>query len=282
MIKRLWRWLGIAVAGLVAAGLVALGIAYVVSERIRQRQWVVPTATVAVPTDAASIEEGRRLATVRGCFAGCHGQDAAGAVMFDDPLIARVVAPNLTAAVRKYSAAELTAIIRAGVRPDGRSTVVMPAEVYATLSDADLGRIIAFLRSLPVLDGPGPDVRLGPLGRIGLAVGQFKMTAQQIAEVVPPPQAEGEVASNGRYLARTICAQCHGPSLRGYSTPDFTGPSLGVVIAYPEDAFSALLKTGVAIGGRSLGVMGPWARSNLSHLTDPEIAALYSYLHTMQ
>ena len=27
--------------------------------------------------------------------------------------------------------------------------------------------------------------------------------------------------------------------------------------------------------------MGAWARNNLSHLTDAEIAALYSYLHSM-
>ena len=173
MIKRLLRWLGIALAGLVTAALLALALAYVVSERVRQRQWAVPSATVAVPTDAASIEEGRRLATVRGCFAGCHGTEAAGAVMFDEPVLARLVAPNLTAAVRKYSDAELTAIIRAGVRPEGRSTIVMPAEVFATLTDADLGRILAFLRSIPAADGPGPDVRLGPLGRVGLAVGQF-------------------------------------------------------------------------------------------------------------
>jgi len=282
MIKRLLRWLGIAVAGLLAAALLALAVAYVASERIRQRRWPVPTATVVVPGDAASIEEGRRLATVRGCFAGCHGQEAAGAVMFDDPLIARLVAPNLTTAVRTYTDAELTATIRAGVRPDGRSTIVMPAEVFATLTDADLGRIIAFLRSLPVVEGPGPEIRLGLLGRVGLAVGQFKMTAQQLAEVVPPPQGKGDRAAHGRYLARTICAECHGTSLRGASTPEFTGPSLGVVNAYPEDAFSQLLRTGVGIGGRSLAVMGPRSRRNLSRLTDEEIADLYTYLHAMQ
>lgn len=282
MIKQLLRWLGIALAGLATALLLALVVAYGMSERVRQRQWPVPGATVVVPTDAASIEEGRRLAIVRGCFAGCHGKEAAGVVMFDDPLIARLVAPNLTSAVRKYSGVELAAIIRAGVRPDGRSTLVMPAEVFATLTDADLGRILAFLHSLPLADGPGPGIRLGPLGRVGLAVGQFKMTAQQIAEIVPPPEAQGEAATNGRYLAQTACAQCHRTSLRDFSTPGFTGPSLNVVNGYPEEAFTALLKTGVGIGGRSLGVMGPWARANLSHLTDQEIAALYSYLRSMQ
>jgi hypothetical protein len=37
----------------------------------------------------------------------------------------------------------------------------------------------------------------------------------------------------------------------------------------------------VALGGRKLNTMSPWARQNLSPLTDAEIAALYSYLHAM-
>ncbi len=90
-------------------------------------------------------------------------------VMVDDAMLARVVAPNLTAAVRSYNDAELVNIIRNGVRPDGRSMVIMPAEVFIGLSDSDLGRIIAFLRSLPAkAAGPGPSVSLGPAGRAGM------------------------------------------------------------------------------------------------------------------
>ena len=49
--------------------------------------------------------------------------------------------------------------------------------------------------------------------------------------------------------------------------------------AYSPEAFAELMRTGVALGGRKLGVMGAKARNNLSHLTEAEIAALYSYLH---
>jgi mono/diheme cytochrome c family protein len=88
-------------------------------------------------------------------------------------------------------------------------------------------------------------------------------------------------ATFGRYLARTNCAQCHGTSLRGDSNPDFTSPSLQVVAAYSPGAFTQLLRAGVAPGERNLPVMGPTARQNLSHHTEAEIAALYSYLHTL-
>lgn len=201
--------------------------------------------------------------------------------MFDEPMIGRVVAPNLTAAVRKYSDSELVGIIRNGVRPGGRSMMVMPAEAFVLLTDEDLGRIIAFLRSLPAVEGPGPSVSLGPLGRIGVAVGQFKTVAELIAETVPPPDATNREATYGRYLARTTCASCHGTSLRGDSNPDFTSPSLQLVAAYSPESFTQLMRAGVALGGRNLGTMSPWARQHLSHFTDAEIAALYNYLHAM-
>ena len=53
-----------------------------------------------------------------------------------------------------------------------------------------------------------------------------------------------------------------------------------MVAAYSPEAFSDLMRTGVALGGRQLATMGAWARQNLSQLTDAEIAALYGYLHT--
>ena len=279
--KRLLRWIGIAVGSLAGLALVAYAVLYVLSERVLRRTYEIPAVAISIPTDPASITEGQRLATVRGCVAGCHGKQAEGTVLFDQPMIGRIVAPNLTAAVRRYSDSELAVVIRNGVRPGGRSTFVMPSEVFVGLTDEDLGRIIAFLKSLPVVPGPGPSLSLGPLGRVGVATGQFKTAAQLIAEAVPLPDTTNEEAAHGRYLARTVCAQCHGANLRGDSNPDFTSPDLRVVAAYSPEAFAELLRTGVAFGGRKLGMMRAAARDNLSHLTDAEIAALYSYLHAM-
>jgi cytochrome c553 len=280
-VKRLLRWIGIALGSLAALGILAYAVMYVLSERVLRHTYEVPAVAVPIPTDPASIIEGRRLATIRGCFGGCHGKQAEGVVLFDEPMIARIVAPNLTAAVRKYSDAELAVIIRNGVRPGGHSMVVMPSQLFVLLTDEDLGRIIAFLKSLPAIAGPGPSFSAGPLARVGLATGKYKLAAQLIADTVPPPVATNEEATYGRYLARTICAQCHGTNLRGTSNPDFTSPTLQVVAAYSPETFAQLLRTGVALGGRKLGVMSAQARDQLSHLTDSEIAALYSYLHAM-
>lgn len=281
MMTRLLRWTGVALGSLAALAIIAYAVVYILSERILRRIYEVPSVAISIPTDPASIDEGRRLATLRGCFGGCHGKEVEGAVMFDEPMIGRVVAPNLTASVRKYRDAELVGIIRNGVRPDGRSMMIMPAEEFVLLTDDDLGRIIAFLKLLPAVNGPGASVSLGPLGRIGVAFGQFKTVAELIAETVPPPDATGEEAVYGRYLARTTCASCHGTSLRGDSNPEFTSPSLQLVAAYSPESFAQLMRQGVALGGRSLATMSPWARQHLSRFADSEIAALYSYLHTM-
>src|SRR3989442_8036861 len=105
--KRLLRWTGIAVGILVGLVIAAYAVTYVVSERILRRTYEVPAVALSIPTDAESITEGRRLATTRGGFNGCHGKNAEGVVMFDQPMIARVVAPNLTASVPKYNHAPI-------------------------------------------------------------------------------------------------------------------------------------------------------------------------------
>jgi mono/diheme cytochrome c family protein len=281
MIRRLAHWIGIAVAAAAALGIVAYGVVYALSEHILGRIYKVPTVAVPIPTEPADIIEGHRLALVHGCFNDCHGSRGEGRVMFDQPAIARIVAPNLTSAVRSYSDVQLVAIIRRGVRPGGRSVLAMPSEAFVTLTDAELGRILAYMKSLPVIEGPGPSVSLGPVGRIGVVAGKLRTAAQLITEDVAPTEATNEEATRGRYLAQTTCAPCHGSDLRGASNPEFTSPSLEVVAAYSPEAFTELLRKGMALGGRELPVMSPRARQNLSYLTDAEITALYDYLHAL-
>ena len=117
--KRLLRWLGMALGSFAALGIIAYAVLYVLSERVLRRTYEVPAVAISIPTDPASMIEGRRLVTIRGCFGGCHGRQAEGMVMFDEPMIGRVVAPNLTAAVRRYSDTQLAVLIRNGVRTWG-------------------------------------------------------------------------------------------------------------------------------------------------------------------
>lgn len=279
--KRAFRWIGFALLTGAALGVIGLGVIYVLSERILTRTYGVPSGSVRIPTGPDELTEGQRLATVHGCLNGCHGKRGEGAVMFDQPIIGRIVAPNLTSAVRRYSDSQLVAIIRHGLRPDGRSVVVMPAQEFNVLTDLDLGHILAYLKSLPAVEGPGPSITLGPVGRLGFVSGQFRTAAQLLSAALAPAEATGDEATFGRYLARSTCSECHGSDLHGDSNPDFTAPSLQIVAAYTPEAFKQLLRTGVPLGGRTLRTMGPTARANLSLLTDAEISCLFTYLHTL-
>jgi cytochrome c553 len=279
--KRLLRWIGFGVASIAGLAILAYAYVYIRSEIILRRTYPVPAVTaLTLPADAESIAEGERLATIHGCT-GCHGRHLEGGIVFDDPKIARIVAPSLPAAVSRYTEAELVVAIRHGLRPDGHTMVVMPSEGFILLTDEDLGRIVAFIKSMPASAAPSEITTLGPLGRIGLVLGAYQTTAQHIADAVPPPEARNDQAAFGRYLARTSCVQCHGADLRGYALPEGVAPDLRVVAAYSPEAFAKLMRTGLAIGDRRLGMMTAWAAAQSSHLNDAEISALYSYLHEL-
>lgn len=279
------RWLGYGAATLAALTLLAGAALYGASERVLRRTYAVPAHTVTLPSDSTSIAEGRRLALLRGCYQGCHGlAGLEGQFFLDDPWVGRITAPNLTHAVQRYSDAELEGIIRHGVRPDGRSVFIMSSEAFSTLSDEDLGRILAFLRSVPPVDGVPPEFSAGPLSRFGLLNGAFIPAALLVQSDPTPhpvttPVPESDPAAYGNYLARTICAECHATDLRG--DPGLPSPNLAVTAAYSPADFERLLRTGVAVGGRDLGLMRKVALERFAHLTEQEVQALYGYLRSL-
>jgi cytochrome c553 len=277
---RALKWIGVSLLTLVV---VAVGFVWFRSSRIITRAWDVPLTTIAVPTDSASIAEGRRLALLRGCYQGCHGPELAGGPFFEQAGVARIVAPDLTRIAAEYSDAELERAIRHGVRRDGRTTWIMPSSMFYHLSDADLGAIIAFIRSHPRTDGPATEVEVGPLGRLGIALGQYNPQAGQIEHDAPRiPAVNGESgAPSGEYLARTTCAECHGATLQGSPGPPAPTPSLAIVASYSDSAFAHLMRSGKAMGEREVGLMSEVARARFAHFTDAEVAALHGYLRAL-
>jgi cytochrome c553 len=275
------KWLGIGLGALVILALGTLAVIYVASERIVRRTYDIPLSSITLPTDSVTLAEGRRLATLRGCYNACHGEGLDGGVAFDEPFLARLVAPNLTRVAAQYTDAELERVIRHGIRRNGRSTLGMPSSMFYHLSDEDLGAILAFIRSAPLTEGPSTDIRLGPLARLGLVLGKYHPQAQLIDHDAPRVAVRdtSDHATFGNYLALTLCTECHGLALRGDSA--IGSPSLAIAAAYSEEGFRRLLRTGVASGNRELPRMSKVARRRFSHLTDEEIRALHEYLSTL-
>jgi cytochrome c553 len=273
------KWLGWSLAGIVAVALVVVAGVYALSEhQLRKVYAEVPLKAFAVPHNPEAIAKGKRLATLYGCFNSCHGSTLQGMKLFDEPGIARINAPNLTRIVPEYSDAELERLLRHGVKKDGTSTWIMPSPMFSRLSDEDLANIIAFVRTAPVLDGPMREVSMGPLGRLGIVIGKFKPLATTIPADRPHVAKTDRADSRafGEYMVMTTCTECHGQDLKG---DDFLkAPGLEVTAGYSQAAFRRLMKTGIALGDRKLGLMTEVSETRFPNFTEEELTAVEGYL----
>lgn len=280
-VKRGLKWIGLALLSMAGLVVVAVIFVYIVMGRDLARTFDIEGETVAVPTDAASIEEGQRLAQLRGCSGGCHGRTTNGEVMIELFDRTRVVAPNLGELAARYSTTELERAIRHGVKPDGTSVLrIMPSEMFSTLSDRDLGLILAYLRSQPTGEQTLPEPGYGPVARVMGFLFKRKIDTLLAAEVIdhqqPPALEPADEEAYGRYLANTVCSECHGGDLRG--SPEGSTPGLAMALAYSREDFEKLMRAGEPLGGRELGLMAGVARSRFTRFTDDEITALHGYL----
>ena len=127
------------------------------------------------------------------------------------------MSPNLTQVAATHTDAELERVIRHGVRKNGESVWFMPSTMFYHLSDDDLG-MIAFLRSVPLSEGPATEAWIGPNWRLNLVTeGWYLPQAEEILRDAPSIRDRIEPAgrNRGRYLAMTICPECHGMKLQG-------------------------------------------------------------------
>jgi len=165
-IKTVLKWIGIPLGSLLGVALIAITAIFFLIGNDLSKTFDVGLTDVEIPDDEASITEGQRLAQLRGCFSGCHGDETEGAVFFEIPDGTKMIAPDLGVAVGKYSIAELERIIRHGVRPDGTSVLIpMPSEMLSHLSDRDFSRILAYLQTRSPGSETLPESSYGPVAR---------------------------------------------------------------------------------------------------------------------
>lgn len=273
---RFLKWLGLAFGTIAALALLAGLYLWLASQRVIVRAYDVPLSTFDASHDRAGARRGARLATIYGCN-NCHGADLTGTDLFNEPGIAHITAPNLTAAVKDYTDAELERLIRHGIKSDGRSAWIMPSVMFNRLSDTDLRDIVAYVRSFPQRPGIERRTSIGLIGRIGILTGRFTPQAVQV-KTLPPMPAGGrdDPLAQGRYLVMTSCTECHGAQLQG---SDFLkSPSLAIASAYSNSDFARLLRDGIGLGNRQLGLMSEVARARFSHFSAAEVQAVRDYL----
>jgi len=270
--KRFLKWTAISVLAIVVlAALAVLGV----SEYRLRKKYDVAATPITVPTDSASLARGRHLYVTRGC-PGCHGQDVAGKVFLHDPMLGRLVAPNVAKFVRANSDADVARLLRHGIRPNGRGVAVMPSAMLYHLDDSDVGALIAYLRTIPVQQAakPLPSTFLGPLARLGVAIGQYALEPATIDHDAPRVPNGPDAVGRGQYTALTSCVECHGRRLEGSAET----PGLSIVAGYTAAEFAKLMREGVPRDGRKLDLMARSALGRFANFTDEEVAELYAFL----
>lgn len=281
----------ILIGAAVVLGAIALGIAGLVmlgTSRLNADVQL-PAETIALPTDPERIAEGERLTAVHQCTE-CHGENLGGADFIASDAFMHLPAPNLTRGkgglAGQLTPAEWEHAIRHGVGRDGRPLIIMPANTYAMLTDADLTAIIAYAEHAPPVDTPAAERRFGPIGRLvaGLKADDL-MPARTIDHSASHQAAlpAGDTAALGLYLSRN-CIECHRADLAG-GPVDFAGgifasnltsdPATGLG-TWSETDFSRVLREGTRPDGTTVDVNMPWR--GYARFTDDEISSLWIYL----
>lgn len=288
-----FRWVGIALSAIIGVIMIALAVIWVRSNAILHKTYDVTVETVAFPApDSAVLARGEHLVKAVVLCGDCHGQNLAGTWIMDDPSFARLRAANITPAGKggTYSDADWVRLLRHGVKPNGQSAVVMPAESYRYLTDADLAAVVAYVRSVPPAEGSSDGLIPGPISRMLLTMGPLRaiLVAPRIAAdtmAMPTETTPDTTAGYGYYLVHTAgCIGCHGDHLSGGPIPggDPNSPPAanitpGGIGSWAFADFERALRTGVGMAGRQIDPGMP----RRAQMTDLELTALWKYLHSI-
>ncbi|MEZ4958435.1 MAG: hypothetical protein R2830_01325 [Saprospiraceae bacterium] len=264
---------------------------------------------IQVPKDSLSIAKGRKIAET--VCAYCHRSEngVLDGRMFTKPDsdFGEIWAGNLTHhanGLNRYSDGELAYLLRTGIKRDGK--FLGPFMLFPTMSDKDLGSLIAYLRSdAPSLQASEAvhTTNYSLLAKALMKFGALKPMTYE-GKAVEAPSNTNKVAY-GRYLATSnyMCYECHSGSFEtndvlvpensvryfGGGSPvddmDFniiTSPNL---TPHPEhgigqwtyEQFKMAVTSGIRPDGRALSTAMP----RFALLDDAELDAIWAYLKTV-
>jgi cytochrome c553 len=291
----MWKTLkriGLGLLGLI--GLVVL-LVFVLSEvrwNSDYHNFDVSVETIQISNDEAAVARGEHIATIHYC-GHCHGENLAGGYLLNEPVLAVVAAPNLTAGVGGFGASnsdeDWVRAIRHGIGHDGRGLIGMPSRLWHQLREEDLTDLLAYLKSIPPVDNQMPQRKIGPLFRVMLALGKAPLTEARLIDHDTPfnnAPTPGVTLEYGEYLALG-CTGCHGSQLNGGMARDFDGELVvaqnltpgGALASWTEAQFIQTLRTGVTPTGREFNDLMPW--QYVGQMTDEEIQAVWLYLQSI-
>ncbi len=294
--KRVLKWIGIILAGLVGLIILVVIVGTVRANGLFTQKWDYTPDTIQIPTDAAAVTRGQYLTDHFMLCADCHGPDLGGAEFFAaEDGAGTLWAPNLTSGKGGiggvYTDADWLLALRHGVRPNGENLIIMPAEFYTTIDSNDMAEIIAYLKTLSPVDREIPSRALAFMPKVMLGLGVIPagdfLPAHKIDHAATPQTApaSGVTVEYGLYMAM-VCTACHGEDLAGAPSEgegsDFT-PNLtpgGELATWSEADFLLAMKNGVTPDGETLDPEAmPWPRIGGADVAD--LQAIWLYLQSL-
>ena len=274
--RKFFKWIGIVFGGLIGLALLAGLVLYPIGMKSLTKTYPnIAVEAVNIPTDADAIARGKHVSIIWACTK-CHGEDLSGRLLTNDPIegtiptLGAIPAPNLTSSEggigQFYTDTDWVRALRHGLKPNNQAEIYM---YVSTISDQDLGDLIAYLKQIPPVDTDSPAINYGPILPIAPALGIFTPAAELIDHNAPHPEdpVPGATVEYGKYLS-AICAQCHGDGISNS------------VKSWKQEDFIRTFNSGVLPGGRQLGPT--MSSKTFSELNDIEFSALWLYFTSVK
>lgn len=284
-------------AGLVVLVLLGVG-GYVMSQvsafdQAIAKKYDLPIPQITLSQDPAVLERGKHLAESLGGCMSCHGENFGGGKVEDLGPLGKIVHFNVTAGkggrLAEYTDGELARLLRHGVKKDGTSARLMPAQEFWWWPDEDRVALISYLRTVPPVDGQPGQVEFSTLAKVldrmdSIPIDQARRVDHVTpAKVVPP----SESAEYGAQIAH-ICHGCHNPALTGGPIPG-APPNFGIpknltphetgLKDWTYDDFRKVVTTGVKRDGSKLSEFMPV--ESFKNWNETELKALWAHLGSL-
>jgi len=290
--KTILKWVGIV---LLLVVVIVVVIAFVMKgkyTKMADATYEVSIPNITVSSDSLSLVRGESL--TNSLCTGCHGGDLAGKSFIDDATLGKIHAPNITpgGVCNTYSDDDYIRAIRYGVRPDGTGLLLMPNVVFNSISDEDLGAMVAYLKTVPESDNASLGRELKFPAQMMIGAGMFgdafyasKLDLTDVSVKTAPMPSTG--VDYGEYTAVIHgCQYCHGEQLNGKFAGDPAAPPASNITMggnfgnWTYEQFAETLWTGTTPEGKSMNPEHmPWDAFRL--MSDLEKQAVYNYLQSM-
>lgn len=294
MLKRILKWAGALVILVIAIGMGVFLKAQMKYSQVANTSLEDQGLNLVVPTNPEWIQEGERIAKMKGCY-DCHGKDLGGTVFVQDPAIGTFAGPNLTqgkgGVAGKYNNEDWVRSIRYGRGTNKHYLKFMPSQEFSFLTDEDLGKLIVYLKSVPAVDRESVLVAPGPMAKILYSFGKMPLLFSgenvDLKNRVPTALSASESPEYGKYLAAS-CVGCHQSNYGGGVIPGVP-PSWpkaanltakGNLSKWSFDDFKKTASSGVTPEGKNLNPQFmPWPA--MAAMNDTELKALYNFLKSL-